>query len=245
MAGACLQLRGLLCKPCRATLLATGSYSLQQMLLCIWLPSQLSKKQATETHLPILHQLVYTVHISCWEENRIVWRGKKLMLCSLGCYITLTFKMLETSCFPNTSHFEIYTLATLRHLRPPLSFLTCHSLLPLHKEWILELGCLRHQMGWKLVPFPASTEALNLTVCSHILGLKKGAVLIEDHDSGALLLYHLAVLPALATLYTCSSMSNSIQKCEGNSEFHTYIIEVNWTSNFIVLSHNFSLGLKF
>ena len=32
------------------------------MLLCIWLPSQLSRKQVTETHLPVLHQLVCIVH---------------------------------------------------------------------------------------------------------------------------------------------------------------------------------------
>ena len=33
--------------------------------------SQLSRKQVTETHLPVLHQLVCIVHISCGEENRI------------------------------------------------------------------------------------------------------------------------------------------------------------------------------
>lgn len=145
----------------RATLLEIGSHSLQQMLLCIWLPSQLSGKQVTETHLPVLHQLVCTVHISCWEENGISWKENKLMLCSLGCYITLNFRMLQTSCFPNTSHFEIYTLAMLRPSGLWLSFLTCHSVLPLRKVWIEALGCLRHRgKGCFLVVWQAESQFL-------------------------------------------------------------------------------------
>ena len=93
----------------KSLLLARSSKSLKQMLLCIWLPSQLSRKQVTETHLPVLHHLVCTVHISCWEENRISWSRNKLTLCYLGCYITFTSRMIETSCSPNTSHFEICT----------------------------------------------------------------------------------------------------------------------------------------
>ena len=127
-------------------------YCLQQMWLWIWLSSQLSRKQVSETHLPILPQLVCTVHISCWEENRISWRENKLMFCSLRYYITLISKMLETSCFPNTSsHFEIYTMAMLRPCGHWLSFLT---------YFILFCHCLRYELGslavWDMGAFKSS-----------------------------------------------------------------------------------------
>jgi hypothetical protein len=85
---------------------------------------------------------VCTVHIICWEENRMFWRGNKLVLCSLGFYLTLTSRMLETPCCPNTFHFEMYTLAMWRPLGLCLSFVTTYSVCHLMK---CELGGMA---GW-------------------------------------------------------------------------------------------------
>lgn len=67
------------------------------------------------------------------KGKQSVLKGNKLVLYSLGFYITLNSRMLEIPCFPNTSHFEMYTLAMLRALGLRLSIFTHHSVLPLHK----------------------------------------------------------------------------------------------------------------
>lgn len=184
-------------------------YSPQQMRLRIWLPSQLSGKQVSETHLPVFPQLLCTVHISCWEENRISWRENILMFCSLRYYITLIPRMLETSCFPNTSHFEIYTVAMLRPFRHWLSFWTPFSSAVV---WGVNLGAWLSET-WGLVK--AAFKSSDWLKASSLLLLSCGSELhcmlpSPRAKSGSCphpgpwlwtpLLYHLAAFPTQATL---------------------------------------------
>lgn len=166
---------------------------------------------------------VYSTHkLLRGKQNSM--KGKEIDALFFGMLYNSYLQDVRNIMFPK--HFSLWNIypgfAEAPEAPPPFLF-DLSFLLPLHKELILELGLLRHQMGWKLVPFPASSEALNLTVCSHILGLTEGAVFIEHHDSGAPLLYHLTALPALATLYTSSPTSNSHSKSvrEIQNSIHT------------------------
>lgn len=145
--------------------------------------------------------------------------------------------MLETSYFPNSSHFEIYTVATLRPFRCWLSFLASFSsavvwgvnlAARVSETWGRVKAASSHQSGWKPVP-SSSTVALNFTACCHLLEVKGGAVPIQDHDSRTSSLCHLAAFPTRATLYTfCSHSNSSSKKCEGNPGFHVDAVEANW-----------------
>lgn len=204
---ACFHFRGLPCDRSRATLLAVVQPTTDAAPNMAAF-SALRKTGFWNPPTCLSSAAVYSTHKLLRGKKNIL-KGKYIDVFSLRYYITLISRMLETSCFPNTSHFEIYTVAMLRPFRHWLSFWTPFSSADV---WGVNLGAWLSET-WELVKaaFKSSdwlkASSLLLLSCGSELHcmlpsprVKSGSCPHPGPWLWTALLYHLAAFPTQATL---------------------------------------------